>query len=588
MSSFIQNLRFSDRETSDVSADLGQPPYENDTFVETFTETKSCAIGKDGIRINYDLNTIAPKYFEMTKDGVVFAETGQPTYTTGLGRLCAVQQAFQAVELPPNATTLKINDTILVDAGIATQTTTINDGTAIFSNAGVGGLTNPQITLNNTNTSATLNDGVVNIEMYKSGRNAQVGENLGSISVYGNDGGSQKTEFARIQVKTENVASGNEDGTLSIFTSVNGVNSEVFNFNGAQNENNTFRPLDLNGNNIRTTTGDLTITSVGSSGSGNVAISAKGFNNLGSSDSISLITSGSAGTGNINLQPRNLSNVRTDSSIQTLTGTGGSIIDFAGGTPDDRFDIDNDAIRLHWNNLTDQADITLENDMVSVNSVINMVYQSPAGNMQTILQNIPSIQRFQQLDNINARQSEIRPDKIQLTNSANGTTMTLDNNFAIYENKLTLSSADNTTPNYTLAEIVNRPTNQLLELRSNGGTSNSKTLTLMNETATSSSLTFNNQIDGNPFNITSNQDLNISSTKVSGTTQLTSAGGVQITGENTIALLTNTGSNTIGFTTGALTFTGAGLQSNTAGGNSGEHLVITLNGTQYKIKLENV
>lgn len=38
---------------------------------------------------------------------------------------------------------------------------------------------------------------------------------------------------------------------------------------------------------------------------------------------------------------------------------------------------------------------------------------------------------------------------------------------------------------------------------------------------------------------------------------------------------------------GELRFNGANLQSNTAGGNSGEHLVIWLNGTNYKIKLEN-
>jgi len=36
-----------------------------------------------------------------------------------------------------------------------------------------------------------------------------------------------------------------------------------------------------------------------------------------------------------------------------------------------------------------------------------------------------------------------------------------------------------------------------------------------------------------------------------------------------------------------LYFSGANLQSNTSGGNSGKHLVITLNGNQYKIKLEN-
>lgn len=38
---------------------------------------------------------------------------------------------------------------------------------------------------------------------------------------------------------------------------------------------------------------------------------------------------------------------------------------------------------------------------------------------------------------------------------------------------------------------------------------------------------------------------------------------------------------------GELRFDGANLQSNTAGGNSGEHLVIWLNGSNYKIKLEN-
>jgi small nuclear ribonucleoprotein (snRNP)-like protein len=47
------------------------------------------------------------------------------------------------------------------------------------------------------------------------------------------------------------------------------------------------------------------------------------------------------------------------------------------------------------------------------------------------------------------------------------------------------------------------------------------------------------------------------------------------------------GNETIHFYTKILDFNGASLQSNTSGGNSGEHLVITLNGNQYKIKLEN-
>jgi hypothetical protein len=40
--------------------------------------------------------------------------------------------------------------------------------------------------------------------------------------------------------------------------------------------------------------------------------------------------------------------------------------------------------------------------------------------------------------------------------------------------------------------------------------------------------------------------------------------------------------------TGDIIFTGAALQSNTSGGNSGEHLVIVLNDVKYKIALQNV
>lgn len=45
--------------------------------------------------------------------------------------------------------------------------------------------------------------------------------------------------------------------------------------------------------------------------------------------------------------------------------------------------------------------------------------------------------------------------------------------------------------------------------------------------------------------------------------------------------------NSIENKTSSLVFTGAALQSNTSSGNSGEHLIITLNGTQYKIALQN-
>jgi hypothetical protein len=296
--------------------------FDTDTQEITSITTKRTLLDFRGLELKYDL-TSTPKQFSISDGGINFRD-GTNNYTTGLERLALVQTAFQAVELPPNATTLKINDTILLDAGVATQSTSITDGTMTLSNAGVGGLSNPQITLNNTNTSATLNDGVVNIEMYKSGRNAQTSETLGSISVYGNDGGSQKTEFARIQVKTENVASGNEDGTLSIYTSVNGVNSEVFNFNGAQNENNSFRPLDLNGNALRTTTGDMSITTASSSGNGDLTITAKReLQLLSAGDDITISTASSTGGGDIDITGKSGSITTITATAIALNSTGG-------------------------------------------------------------------------------------------------------------------------------------------------------------------------------------------------------------------------------------------------------------------------
>jgi len=125
------------------------------------------------------------------------------------------------------------------------------------------------------------------------------GDTLGAISFFGDDaGGGASREWARIQTKAENVTGGNQDGTLSIFTSVNGTISEVANYNGAQNENNTFRPFDLNNNDIRTSTGNILLTGTLSSGAGTIELKTKDAT-AGAGTGLILtgntLTSGSAG-----------------------------------------------------------------------------------------------------------------------------------------------------------------------------------------------------------------------------------------------------------------------------------------------------
>ncbi len=97
-------------------------------------ETQSISLKMDGTSkgmiMDYDLTSV-PKQFKITPSGINWTD-GTSNHTTGLERLALVQTAFQAVELPPNATTLKLNDTILLDDGTTTTTTITNNQTQII------------------------------------------------------------------------------------------------------------------------------------------------------------------------------------------------------------------------------------------------------------------------------------------------------------------------------------------------------------------------------------------------------------------------------------------------------------------------
>ena len=87
-----------------------------------------------------------------------------------------------------------------------------------------------------------------------------------------------------------------------------------------------------------------------------------------------------------------------------------------------------------------------------------------------------------------------------------------------------------------------------------------------------------------PFNISSNQDLSISA---QGAGSFSSQANMDIASNNANLNL-NAPNGVTNFATTELNFSGAALQSNSAGGSSGEHLVIVLNGVTYKIALLNL
>jgi hypothetical protein len=132
----------------------------------------------------------------------------------------------------------------------------------------------PTYTVTNTNAS-TASYPAIKLDRPTPASGTQ--ETIGSISMWADDASNVSREYVRLQAKTENVSPGNVDGTLSVLAIINSSASptEIFNFNGGQNEINSFRPFDLNGNAVRTSQGDMTIDTSASAGNGVLTLATK-------------------------------------------------------------------------------------------------------------------------------------------------------------------------------------------------------------------------------------------------------------------------------------------------------------------------
>jgi hypothetical protein len=140
-----------------------------------------------------------------------------------------------------------------------------------LTDTSLGGSANPILTLNNTQGSS----GAVAVELYKN-RNGSTNDIVSAFNFYGKDASGNKTQYGGIEsVITSSGGGGGVDGALDFYTCVNGGKSLVWRLNGADNENNSFRPLDMNGNNITSNSGSLSITTASSSGTGTLSLVSK-------------------------------------------------------------------------------------------------------------------------------------------------------------------------------------------------------------------------------------------------------------------------------------------------------------------------
>jgi len=499
-------------------------------------------------------------------------------------------------------------NSVLTNGNTATGT----HATITLTDPDVGGQANPILTLNNTNAT-----GSVAMEVYKNKPTAVAnGDVLFNQSVYGKDSALNKQEYTRISHTIRDGTGGVEDGSIEFGAFVNGSFNNFLQINGNENEVNCLKVLDMGGNSIRTNAGNLTIETTASSGTGTIALTPKTGAVVDIQGDATLTGTRQAtfggGTNITNIINRTgllINNVNTQSIYQDAncnlveTDTPNDSLFTNTNFPQSQTirrlaissgnDIQKNQSTLVQTRLDytdtptgDTSSIRLENDLASLNNVIGANFTTGAGAvLETIIQTTPyGNHRLSMTNNNSGFSTILSTTQLQINDTTTNKSITIDNNSSGH-NRIDLFKNDGSGISSTTG-AVNTTSTQTLFLN-HVDNANNKSISIENNRSIASAISFNNTIDGNGFDINSNKSLNLISTDTGGTTQLQSANGVQITGENTINLLTNTGSNTITFQTGALNFNGAGLQSNSSGGNSGEHLVITLNGTQYKIALQN-
>ncbi len=214
-----------------------------------------------------------------------------------------------------SSTTSAINLTPL--AGQDVNVNVSNAGALHTIQTSAGGTAQPIARFNNSSASV----GAVTIRTNKTGRNVATNEVIASVQFNGRNFSGVDTTFGKIECAATTATVGDTDGSLDFYSLINGVNNLVFRLNGADNENNSFRPFDLNGNNLKTSTGNMTIDTTASSGTGTLAITSKGATNITSTVSGINLTANGAGTIQLNTPSGALST--TTNSITMVATTQG-------------------------------------------------------------------------------------------------------------------------------------------------------------------------------------------------------------------------------------------------------------------------
>jgi hypothetical protein len=223
------------------------------------------------INTNQDLALSSDKNLTITSDNINLSSGGRLQVTNNTG---------ETLDYNPAATNL-----------------------LTLSTDSLGGTNNPMFTLNHTG-----GVGSATMKFYRNSSNS--GNAVGEIIFNGNTTTTTNQEYARIAGTIRSNTVGNLDGSISLNARVNNINTEFIRVNGGDDQTEFLRPIDMNGQNINTSTGDLILNAAGSTTTGNVNISAKTGANINLNSNVLM-------DGGENISIRNAGNTIYNNSTQS-------------------------------------------------------------------------------------------------------------------------------------------------------------------------------------------------------------------------------------------------------------------------------
>jgi hypothetical protein len=203
------------------------------------------------------------------------------------------------------------NNVILTSNNLTSTTDTLT-----VKGLSSGYTSSPNIIVENALFSAGNTTGVPSIKYYKSGRTTVLNDVVMSQQFNAKNYANVEKTYGKIECSVTGASiPTSDDGALDFYTCINGVNQLVLRLNGADNENNTFRPFDLNGNALKTSQTNLDINSTSSTGDGDMSMTSK--RNI-------TLTTGGTGIMTLDSDDIRLTNSATVSVVQNHTSALGT------------------------------------------------------------------------------------------------------------------------------------------------------------------------------------------------------------------------------------------------------------------------